>query len=173
MPAMGSNEAFALSAFDHAVSSGYQCGQPSIHRRPSRQGEHEQEHDSLPRADTGKDAWLFLLGSFCIEALIWGKCCLEKLGTFNCLVSSSPPSCLCHCNWPAVFVIECNWDLAEQHDLLLPNPSRIHYMSRNLLCTNNFQASRTLSVSFRSTTQPIHLSPMNPLVSPSSVLWPW
>ncbi|KAI9807558.1 MAG: hypothetical protein M1825_005498 [Sarcosagium campestre] len=26
----------------------------------------------LPRADSGKDAWLFLAGCFCIEALVWG-----------------------------------------------------------------------------------------------------
>ena len=27
---------------------------------------------SLPRADSGKDAWLFLAGAFAIEALVWG-----------------------------------------------------------------------------------------------------
>lgn len=37
--------------------------------------ENEQPHGpefSLPRADGGKDAWLFLACCFCIEALIWG-----------------------------------------------------------------------------------------------------
>ncbi|KAL2044944.1 hypothetical protein N7G274_002719 [Stereocaulon virgatum] len=69
---MGSKEVFALFEFDHTISSGYSGEQPSIHRRPSRQAEHEQEHAPLPRADGGRDAWLFLLGSFFIEALIWG-----------------------------------------------------------------------------------------------------
>lgn len=27
---------------------------------------------SLPRADGGKDAWLFLMGGFMIESLVWG-----------------------------------------------------------------------------------------------------
>lgn len=27
---------------------------------------------SLPRVDGGKEAWLFLAGSFFIEALVWG-----------------------------------------------------------------------------------------------------
>lgn len=26
----------------------------------------------IPRADGGKDAWLFLLGCFMIESLVWG-----------------------------------------------------------------------------------------------------
>lgn len=33
----------------------------------------EVEQASLPRADGGKDAWLFLAGCFMIEALVWGK----------------------------------------------------------------------------------------------------
>lgn len=33
----------------------------------------EIEQASLPRADGGKDAWLFLAGCFTIEALVWGK----------------------------------------------------------------------------------------------------
>lgn len=28
---------------------------------------------SLPRVDGGKEAWLFLAGSFFIEALVWGR----------------------------------------------------------------------------------------------------
>lgn len=28
---------------------------------------------SLPRADGGKEAWLFLAAGFTIEALVWGK----------------------------------------------------------------------------------------------------
>jgi hypothetical protein len=34
---------------------------------------HEIEQANLPRADGGKEAWLFLAGCFTIEALVWGK----------------------------------------------------------------------------------------------------
>jgi hypothetical protein len=33
----------------------------------------ERELVNLPRADGGKDAWLFLCGCFTIEALVWGR----------------------------------------------------------------------------------------------------
>ena len=36
------------------------------------EGNHGLEF-SLPRADGGKDAWLFLAGAFAIEALVWGE----------------------------------------------------------------------------------------------------
>jgi hypothetical protein len=34
---------------------------------------------SLPRADGGKDAWLFLAACFTVEALVWGELSLSKL----------------------------------------------------------------------------------------------
>jgi hypothetical protein len=34
---------------------------------------HEREQVNLPRADGGREAWLFLAGCFIIEALVWGK----------------------------------------------------------------------------------------------------
>jgi hypothetical protein len=37
----------------------------------------EREQANLPRADGGKEAWLFLCGCFTIEALVWGR--LERL----------------------------------------------------------------------------------------------
>ncbi len=46
---------------------------------PSEQGENAsglidgRPEFSLPAADSGKDAWLFLLASFIMEALVWGK----------------------------------------------------------------------------------------------------
>lgn len=40
--------------------------EPSTHDHAS-----EQEF-SLPPADTGREAWLFLAGAFMIEALVWG-----------------------------------------------------------------------------------------------------
>lgn len=43
--------------------------------RANSHGEEVNQHIglSLPRADGGKDAWLFLAGAFAIEALVWGK----------------------------------------------------------------------------------------------------
>ena len=38
---------------------------------------HSGRHEfSLPQADGGKDAWLFLAAGFVVEALVWGKQCL-------------------------------------------------------------------------------------------------
>jgi hypothetical protein len=40
----------------------------------SKRGTIVQKNDSkLPKADGGKNAWLFLLGCFVIEALVWGQ----------------------------------------------------------------------------------------------------
>lgn len=33
----------------------------------------ERQQFSLPRADGGRDAWLFLAATFILEALVWGK----------------------------------------------------------------------------------------------------
>ena len=41
---------------------------------------------SLPAVDGGKEAWLFLAGSFFIEALVWGKwlfCQLPQIFSFS------------------------------------------------------------------------------------------
>lgn len=35
-------------------------------------GSHGRHEFSLPPTDTGKDAWLFLLASFMMEAFVWG-----------------------------------------------------------------------------------------------------
>ncbi len=43
----------------------------------------EREQVNLPRADGGKEAWLFLCGCFTIEALVWGR--LEPLILFLAL----------------------------------------------------------------------------------------
>lgn len=40
-------------------------------RSPAGGNNHAREF-CLPRVDGGKDAWLFLAGCFCIEALVWG-----------------------------------------------------------------------------------------------------
>lgn len=71
---MASTENFDLSDLAQARSLGYEGnGHSHGYDRRSQSGDHEHEHVSLPRADSGKDAWLFLSGCFCIEALTWGK----------------------------------------------------------------------------------------------------
>lgn len=37
-----------------------------------------KSHDSLPPVDRGKHAWLFLLASAMLEALVWGRYKLEE-----------------------------------------------------------------------------------------------
>lgn len=71
---MSFREELVLDDFSHrARSSGYEeNGQIGVNRRRSHAGQQELEQISLPRADGGKAAWLFLTGSFFIEALIWG-----------------------------------------------------------------------------------------------------
>lgn len=44
-----------------------------LRRRFQPQAASSHEH-SLPQADRGKEAWLFLAGCFMVEALIWGEC---------------------------------------------------------------------------------------------------
>ena len=46
---------------------------------------------SLPRADGGKDAWLFLAGCFTLEALIWGQFFKHMASGFS---SSRTNTCL-------------------------------------------------------------------------------
>lgn len=42
-----------------------------LRRRFRTRGDSLREY-TLPEADRGKDAWLFLAGCFMVEALIWG-----------------------------------------------------------------------------------------------------
>jgi hypothetical protein len=49
----------------------------------------EREQINLPKADGGKEAWLFLCGCFTIEALVWGRLDLSFLAC--CTSSSRPP----------------------------------------------------------------------------------
>lgn len=51
--------------------------------------ERGREQVSLPRADGGKDAWLFLCGCFSIEALVWGF--PFSYGVFQSYYSTHPP----------------------------------------------------------------------------------
>lgn len=69
---MASNENLALSNFGRAFASGY--AEDGLQRAQSRLPHHgpENERVSLPKADGGRKAWLFLAGCFFIEALTWG-----------------------------------------------------------------------------------------------------
>lgn len=72
---MASYEEDTLSGYGRGLTSGYDANaiaRPSPHNRRSQPAEYQSEQVSLPMADGGKDAWLFLAGSFCIEALTWG-----------------------------------------------------------------------------------------------------
>ena len=72
---MASTENLALSNVGRALASGYEeDGLQRVPSRRSRPYEVQNEHVSLPKADGGKDAWFFLAGCFCIEALTWGEC---------------------------------------------------------------------------------------------------
>lgn len=45
------------------------------------------ERSTIPQADRGKEAWLFLTGCFCVEALLWGEFFHAMLCPFICIVS--------------------------------------------------------------------------------------
>lgn len=75
IPVMASNDNLALSNLGIVSASGYEeDGLQRAHSRHSQVHGQEFENASLPKADGGKHAWLFLAGCFCIEALTWGKC---------------------------------------------------------------------------------------------------
>ena len=72
---MASNENLALSNIGRALASGYEeDGLRRVQNRHSHPHGPEDEQVSLAKADGGKDAWLFLAGCFCIDALTWGEC---------------------------------------------------------------------------------------------------
>lgn len=47
---------------------------PADSRLPNENDFIERHEFSLPPADGGKDAWLFLAAVFVVDALVWGKC---------------------------------------------------------------------------------------------------
>jgi len=73
--AFQTDDVIALTELGQARTSGYGDANGSqLSRRQSRRGSEGHGQDfSLPRADGGKDAWLFLAGCFSIEALVWGE----------------------------------------------------------------------------------------------------
>ena len=57
---------------DHQLEQGAEGGQLAM--SDGNQLQLHQREFSLPRADGGKDAWLFLAGCCTVEALVWGGC---------------------------------------------------------------------------------------------------
>lgn len=71
---MASSSELALTNLGSARSSGYEeDGQQSAYSRRSREVAPELEQAALAPVDGGRQAWMFLVGCFFIEALIWGK----------------------------------------------------------------------------------------------------
>ena len=88
---MASNVDLALSDLGRVLASGYEeNGSQRTHSRRSQANGQEYENASLPKADGGKDAWLFLAGCFCIEALTWGEC-IYLLHLYLAPTPSVPP----------------------------------------------------------------------------------
>lgn len=74
---MASTDEIGLIDLDRAQASGYDVSRSgNVSRRIADSQEHEAREEHLPRPDGGTRAWLFLAGSFMIEALIWGKRCI-------------------------------------------------------------------------------------------------
>jgi hypothetical protein len=69
---MASNEAFTLSEVDLNASSGSENEMADTYNRELQRRDREHQHALVPPADGGKEAWLFLVGAFCVEGLIWG-----------------------------------------------------------------------------------------------------
>ena len=64
----------ALDDLSPARTSGHEeAGERSIEHEQSQNHEAHGQEFSLPPADGGRDAWLFLAGCFAIEALVWGE----------------------------------------------------------------------------------------------------
>ena len=71
---MASNSEVALANLGSSRSSGYEeDGQQTAHSRQSQDVDTEHEQATLAPVDGGTQAWLFLVGCFFIEALVWGK----------------------------------------------------------------------------------------------------
>ena len=99
---MDSTEAIVLPNYQQGASSGYDDGL-RVHGRHSQREGIEYEHAELPPADHGKDAWLFLTGGFCIEALTWGMYCplYSTVSSYSAL-SQLPQT---HRDYPKVLLI--------------------------------------------------------------------
>lgn len=67
----------------HAENRVYDRGDGNLRRR-FRQPSVTQREFTLPPADKGKDAWLFLAGCFMVEALIWGRWLQKSLAGKAC-----------------------------------------------------------------------------------------
>ena len=67
---MESQDAIALNDLSHLSNDPDALPNSGPGLDDQNDGQHEF---SLPRADGGKDAWLFLAAGFVVEALVWGS----------------------------------------------------------------------------------------------------
>ena len=69
------SQSIALDDLAPARTSGHEeAGERSVgHQQAHNVEESHGQEFSLPQADGGRDAWLFLAGCFAIEALVWGE----------------------------------------------------------------------------------------------------
>lgn len=76
----------AYSSHTHTSS---ELDTPSTTHQNDEESEAQHDTFSLPRADGGKDAWLFLASAFILEALVWGF--PFSFGVFETYYSSHAP----------------------------------------------------------------------------------
>ena len=84
---MDSSSQVRLAALASSRSSGYEedAARNSLHSRHSHELEDELEQIALAPVDGGRRAWMFLVGCFFTEALVWGKA-LQLANVLICVV---------------------------------------------------------------------------------------
>lgn len=92
---MESANDIAIQDISHFLGNNPQSGEVGQYDSSPSTRRHEF---SLPRADGGKDAWLFLAACFIVEALVWGEFALSLLeymrdSTMRCEESKGHPQC--------------------------------------------------------------------------------
>ena len=69
----------STTAIELEHSSGFTSNQTILQSLPESERQSEDDHEitctefSLPQADGGKDAWMFLAACFMLETLVWGE----------------------------------------------------------------------------------------------------
>jgi len=81
----------------------------------------DEEDPTIPRADGGKDAWLFLAGCFMFEGIVWGK----YLPAFPFPAFPPLPLTALKCRFP--LLLRCIPNLLHLSPALLDPPQRYSY----------------------------------------------
>lgn len=174
---MTSTDAISLTDFSQVRSSGFdEDGQGLVHSRRLTLEENGYAQTPLPRADGGKDAWLFLAGCFAIEALTWGKpvwtpvASLHRLPrAFALVVALRPVVCI---ESRSSVELSCRFLESSLLRGLFSNPKTVWKTLDSWVLTM-VQDFRFHSVSFKNTIRPILLFQKIPLASPSLVARQW